>query len=224
MHVFLNPIVNSEAPNSFKGVWISKEIWLDSKLNWTQKLLLVEIGSLDSHDKCFASNAHFAEFLGLSKSRVSEVISDLEKKGYIKCFLKYNGKQVIKRTIKVLHKVVSLPNTPGQFTDDPPSENSEGINTQDINNITEFTIPTPELVQAYKVEINAECSPNKFFDHHQSKGWVVGRGPMMCWKSAFRIWEANHHEFKKEREKINASRVSKGLNKNPKWLDINAAF
>ena len=27
------------------------------------------------------------------------------------------------------NEVVSLPNTPGQFTDDPPSENSEGINT-----------------------------------------------------------------------------------------------
>jgi len=224
MHVFLNPTVNSESADAFKGVWISREIWLDSKLNWTQKLLLVEIGSLDSHDKCFASNAHFAAFLGLSKSRVSDVISDLEKKGYIKCFHEYKGKQVIKRTIKVLNKVVSLPNTPGQFTDDPPSVKGEGINTQVNNNIHKSKAPTLGQIEAYKLEINAECSPNKFFNYNQSKGWVVGGVPMDSWKAAFRNWESNHHEFKKEREKNNASRVNGGRAENPAWLDINATF
>ena len=73
----------------FKGVWIPRHIWCDTTLNWTHKLLLVEIDSLDTLDHCFASNKYFAEFLGLSKSRVSEVISDLEKLGYIKVLLKY---------------------------------------------------------------------------------------------------------------------------------------
>ena len=100
----------------FKGVWISREIWLDQTLTWMQKLLLVEIDSLDSHDHCFASNAHFAEHLQLSKSRISDLVSSLEKAGYIKCFLEYKGKQVIKRTITITNKVVSIPNTPHRET------------------------------------------------------------------------------------------------------------
>ena len=31
----------------FKGVWIPKEVWLDDKLSWMEKLFLVEIDSLD---------------------------------------------------------------------------------------------------------------------------------------------------------------------------------
>ena len=114
----------------FKGVWISREIWLDKTLTWMQKLLLVEIDSLDSHDHCFASNAHFAEHLQLSKSRISDLVSSLEKAGYIKCFLEYKGKQVIKRTITITNKVVSIPNTPHRDSEDPPSGNGEGNNTK----------------------------------------------------------------------------------------------
>ena len=208
----------------FKGVWVSKEIWLDQTLTWMQKLLLVEIDSLDSHDHCFASNAHFAEHLQLSKSRISDLVSSLEKAGYIKCFLEYKGKQVIKRTITITNKVVSIPNTPHRDSEDPPSENSEGINTKINKNIKQtFSPPSIADVEAYKVERAAHCSPQKFIDYHESRGWVVGRGKMKCWKAAFRTWETNHHEFIKERESKNAKRASTGSASN-KWLNINEQF
>ncbi len=208
----------------FKGVWISREIWLDQTLTWMQKLLLVEIDSLDSHDHCFASNAHFAEHLQLSKSRISDLVSSLEKAGYIKCLLEYKGKQVIKRTITITNKVVSIPNTPLRDSEDPPSENGEGTNTTINKNIKKrFSPPTLQEVEAYKVEIAAHCSPQKFIDYHESKGWVVGRGKMKCWKAAFRTWETNHHEFKKERENRNVQRAG-ASSASGKWLDINEQF
>ena len=67
----------------FKGVWIPKEIWLSTDLKVMEKLILVEIDSLDNEDGCFASNEHFSKFFSLSKNRCSEIIKSLEKKGYI---------------------------------------------------------------------------------------------------------------------------------------------
>ena len=63
----------------FKGIWIPKKIWLNKDLNVMEKLFLVEIDSLDNADGCFASNAHFSEFFGLSKNRCSEIIKSLER-------------------------------------------------------------------------------------------------------------------------------------------------
>lgn len=68
----------------FKGVWIPKEIYLNKELNWTDKILLLEIDSLDNEDGCFASNAYFSEFLGISQINVSKSISKLKKLGYIR--------------------------------------------------------------------------------------------------------------------------------------------
>ena len=40
----------------FKGIWIPKDIYLSKELNWTDKLLLIEIDSLDNENHCMASN------------------------------------------------------------------------------------------------------------------------------------------------------------------------
>ena len=204
----------------FKGVWIPKHIWLDENLSWVQRLLLVEIDSLDNADHCFASNAHFAKHLQLSKSRISDLIADLERLGYIKTFLEYRGKQVIKRTITLTNKVVSMPKGGIRDSEEGYSENGEGNKPlKNKNNIP----PTLEMVEGYKAEISAHCSPEKFINYHESRGWTVGRGPMKCWKAAFRTWEANHHEFKKEREGSHAKRASTD-SAGEKWLDINEQF
>ena len=86
----------------FKGVWIPKEIWLDENLTWMEKLLLVEIDSLDAKDGCFASNDYFAKFFKLSKTRISDLIGQLISKGYITSFLLYEGKQVKRREITMV--------------------------------------------------------------------------------------------------------------------------
>lgn len=68
----------------FKGVWIPKKVWLDTRLNALDKVILMEIDSLDQGEKgCYASNEHLAEFCQCSKTKVSTAISKLIKCGYL---------------------------------------------------------------------------------------------------------------------------------------------
>ena len=89
----------------FKGVWIPKAIWITKELTIMEKLFLVEIDSLDNKDGCFAGNSHFVDMFDLSKQRCSQVINSLSSKNYITINLIYNGKQVIKRIIRVSNKL-----------------------------------------------------------------------------------------------------------------------
>lgn len=68
----------------FKGVWIPKKVWLDTRLNALDKVILMEIDSLDQGEKgCYASNEHLAEFCQCSKTKVSTAISKLIEYGYL---------------------------------------------------------------------------------------------------------------------------------------------
>lgn len=67
----------------FKGVWIPREIYLREDLSWTEKILLIEVNSLDRGDGCFASNLYLAKFLNISESRVADILTNLRKKGLI---------------------------------------------------------------------------------------------------------------------------------------------
>ena len=116
----------------FKGVWIPKDIWLDENLTWMEKLLLVEIDSLDAEKGCFASNDYFAKFFQLSKSRISDLVGQLVNKGYITTFLLYEGKQVKRREISM---VIPIRKFEGGIrkTEEGYSENAQDNNTV-INN------------------------------------------------------------------------------------------
>lgn len=68
----------------FKGVWIPKEVWLDTRLNALDKVILMEIDSLDQGEKgCYASNEHLANFCQCSKTKVSTAISKLIECEYV---------------------------------------------------------------------------------------------------------------------------------------------
>jgi len=68
----------------FKGIWIPKKIWLNTDLSIIEKVLLVEIDSLDNSERgCFASNEYLATFVQLSEGRVANIISDLKKRKFI---------------------------------------------------------------------------------------------------------------------------------------------
>lgn len=128
----------SNMERNFKGIWIPKEIWLSKDLTIMEKIFLVEIDSLDNEKGCFASNAYFADFFDISKGRCSQIIKSLEAKGYIKISLEYKGKQIVKRTIKVVNKlntvVLNKLNHSIKKTKYPYLENAEDNNTS-INNI-----------------------------------------------------------------------------------------
>ncbi len=123
-------------PRKFQGVWIPASLWLDHSLSTNEKVMLVEISSLEDDVRgCYATNAHFAGFFGLSVSRVSEIISGLAERGLIKVEQIREGKRVIERRIRISNPF-DKPKTPSENAvnpfekgDEPPSENTQGSNT-----------------------------------------------------------------------------------------------
>lgn len=81
----------------FKGIWIPAEIWLNKSLSFFEVILLAEIDSLAKDEGCSASNAYFAEFLGVSETYVSKAISSLARKGLVYQSA-FNGRNRILKT------------------------------------------------------------------------------------------------------------------------------
>jgi len=145
---------------AFKGVWIPKEIWLNKNLSLVEKVLLVEIDSLDNGDGCWASNGYFAEFFGLSKNRISILISSLEKKGFITTEIKYKkgSRQIEKRIIK--NRYAYLRKHKGGICENeytPICENAKDNNTS-INNTN--NIPYVEIVTYLNDAAHKNFRPN----------------------------------------------------------------
>ena len=156
----------AENNRGFKGVWIPKEIWLDEDLTIQEMVFLVEIDSLDQENGCYASNAHFAEFFGLSKSRSSAVIKNLEEKGYIAIKYIYEGKEIKKRIIHVVAKYrgsqeteegylgntqgsnTSLSNTSNNNSEGKPSQSCSIYNINDLHKVTNDKIALVVLTYA----------------------------------------------------------------------------
>ena len=134
----------------FKGIWIPKEIWLSKDLTIMEKLLLVEISSLDNELGCYAGNAHFSEFFSLSKTRISLIIKALITKGYITSTLIYKEgtQQILKRVLNICYR--------GYVTKvkEPPQQKLKENNT--INNTLSNTVNKDKEVEIYfdNLEIN----------------------------------------------------------------------
>ena len=88
----------------FKGIWIPKEIWLINEINALEKILLIEIDSLDNDFGCIASNEYFANFLGVSETRVSQMVSNLKKLDYIYEESFDGRRRILKSAIKIIVK------------------------------------------------------------------------------------------------------------------------
>lgn len=96
-----------ENNRDFKGIWIPKQIRLSKELTLQEKIMYVEINSLDNDIWCFATNKYFADFFSLSDDRVSKIIQSLLKKGYISVEIdKVNWN---KRTISTLSVETQIP-------------------------------------------------------------------------------------------------------------------
>jgi DnaD/phage-associated family protein len=86
---------------AFKGIWIPKEVWESKELTLQQKVMLVEIDSLDNDRGCYASNKYFSDFFGISSGRVSQVINELIDKGYLNAEYIKEDNQILGRILKI---------------------------------------------------------------------------------------------------------------------------
>lgn len=163
-------VVVMECARAFKGVWIPREIYLADDLSWTEKILLVEIDSLDHEIGCFASNEHFASFLGISKGRVSKNIGTLIDKGYVTSQIIYKkGSRVIDK--RILHTTIgsSRERLEGMVEND--EENNTMNNTinntnqkkekRGLNALIEAYTTNPELIECIKDFIRMRAAKKK---------------------------------------------------------------
>lgn len=138
----------------FRGIWIPAEIWLTKELTVGEKLMYVEIESLDKLERgCFASNAHFAELFSISPSRVSEIISSLSSKGFVTVDQKRQGVRTVLRVIRVVQRhLTSSENTQNPFGKDVEgsSEKAQGKNTKILNSTNKKNICDEAFESAWK--------------------------------------------------------------------------
>lgn len=179
-----------ENNRDFKGIWIPKEIWLDERLNALDKIILLEIDSLDNEEThCFASNDYLAEFCQCSVRKVSESISTLIKLNYLQV-VSFDGRTRIlqsklEKNAKQTSKICKAD------TQKMPHNNINNNIDDNINIIREkrFIPPSIEEVEEYIKTKNYNVDPESFVNFYTSKGWYVGKNKMKDWKSAVNTWQ-----------------------------------
>ena len=177
----------------FKGVWIPREVYLDNRLNALDKIILVEIDSLDNGEEgCFASNKYLADFCQCSQTKVSNSISKLIKCGYIET-VGFDG-----RTRNLKSRLTKFNNQPYKICEaDSQNLQHNNIDNNIDNNIVikeeqktkRFKPPFVEEVYEYCKERNNGIDAQAFVDFYESKNWMVGKNKMKDWKACVRTWE-----------------------------------
>lgn len=103
----------------FKGVWIPAEIYVARDLILTEKVLLAEIVNLEGEDGCYASNDYFADFLGVTKTRVTMILSRFKRERVIEQVAFDGRHRILKTRLENLETAFGLrwPLPPSSFGD-----------------------------------------------------------------------------------------------------------
>lgn len=122
-------------PRDFKGVWIPKRVFLDERLNAIEKIILIEIDSLDAEDSegCYASNEYLANFCKCSMTKVSTSISKLIKLGYLYVSKNDGRKRYLKSRLSNSESQDFKKSEP-DLPEMKESNNSEEYSRDEINN------------------------------------------------------------------------------------------
>ena len=182
-----------EMNSDFKGVWIPKAVWLDSRLSALDKIILTEIDSLDHGESgCFASNKYISEFCQCSETKVSTAISKLIKLGYL-YVQSFDGRQrILKSSLSEFERQTrEICKADSQILKDSNIDNNTDTNTKRVRAASRFSPPTIDEVRAYCAERGNSVDAQRFVDYYTANGWRVGRNPMKDWKATVRTWERN---------------------------------
>jgi DNA-binding transcriptional regulator YhcF (GntR family) len=136
---------------------------------------------------------------GLSRSSVFKALNELENGGIVERDRGRN--EVIYRIQKSRLETSRSPDwRPLEVqTGDLPyikEPSIEHIGT--TTNQKRFQKPSVADVLAYGSSLTPKfLKAQQFIDYYESKGWVVGKAPMKCWKSAVRTWQARDKQATK---------------------------
>lgn len=83
-------------------------------------------------------------------------------------------------------------NTPTYSPSPTPRDNGTNPRAKKTNQRTKqkrFVRPSVQEVASYVSEMGYHIDPEEFVSHYDANGWVRGKTPMRCWKSACTTWE-----------------------------------
>lgn len=188
---------------------IPAKFLISKDISSTQKLLLGLISSLSNlKGYCFASNEYLAELLDVSKTTVSQAISDLETKGYLGRIIYRNDKKEIEQRILtiIIDKKTDIPisenhNTLPLKNDIPISKNRKENNkyNNNINNkYNKGVKPTLSQVEDFFLEKGSTTEQaKKAFDYYEVADWHDAKGkPVKNWKQKMLSVWINNSNFK----------------------------
>lgn len=183
----------------------------DENLAPAEKLFYGELTCLTNKlGFCYASNNYFSKLYNCGISTISRWVKHLEERNYITVDYERNGKQIIRRIIKmkelkgvpqmegVFQKCVegysknetgSIPKTAKRILQD---NNNTSLNNTYGESTKRFVPPTVDEVKAYCLERNNNIDAQYFCDYYESKGWMIGKNKMKDWKCSVRTWERNN--------------------------------
>lgn len=128
----------------FRGIWIPADVWLDERLSAVEKVLLMEIDSLDNdkYDGCIMGNKRFSEMLQCSERTVSTMVSHLKELGYIKQE-SFDGRTRVLKSLLNENKGVPAPSKnceaptknllPNNIVNNKDRDNSDELRSTDIS-------------------------------------------------------------------------------------------
>ena len=198
---------------------IPASVRYDKRLPANAKLLYGELTAL-SNEKgyCWAGNQYFSDLYEVSKQSISSWIGQLRDSGYIAVQLEYKEgtKEILNRYIRILDDPIQdILNTPPRKLDEGVQENLIVNNT--VNNTSNttsnkgrFTPPTLDEVIEQCNKTGANIDPQGFIDFYESKGWMIGKNKMKCYKAAIRTWARKERE-KKQVQPVKQKKEPTGL-------------
>tara|TARA_R110000803_G_scaffold197310_2_gene260796 strand:- start:1124 stop:1786 length:663 start_codon:yes stop_codon:yes gene_type:complete len=183
----------------FKGMFIPKELYLNTTISWTQKIILLEVDSFSRNSlPCFISNSHLAKLIGISESGIEKAIKglvdmDLLQRSVTK---KVGGSH---RTLKLTHTLVRVTPTVESETHPQLSEGDtrtlvrHTINKVTTNKVTKKRGEPSSLKECVEYFENLGSTleeAEKFVDWYDSVGWKVkGGNKIKDWKACARQWK-----------------------------------
>lgn len=171
----------------FKGVWIPKEIWLNTELSALDKIIYAEIDSLDGENGCTASNEYLATFCACSVSKVSSAISRLTKMDFI-YMESFNGRCRVLRSRLTKNRRQTNKKCEADYEKNVPI--NIDINIKKKNNI--YIAPSKEEIEKYCAEKGYKIDVEYFIRYYTEGNdgvWRFKDGkPVKNWKQALVTW------------------------------------
>ena len=176
---------------------IPESIYRDEQLSPRAVLLYGLVRAFSSERGfCWASNAALAERLHVSKSRLSHLVSELRRHGFVRLQTDpETGMRHICPIAKNNEGIADFSSPRSQNEHDPALhsatiEYKESIREKENTPAKHrrFQPPSVAEVSDYCREHSLRMDAERFVDYYTANGWMAGRSRMRDWQAAARNW------------------------------------